>query len=499
MSVRIRAVDAAFAYPDAPPLLTDLQLDLGPGWTAIAGPNGAGKTTLLRLLAGELSPTGGQVRREPATLRLARCAQSPRAPTDAVQAFAWCWDAPARRLRARLGLDPMALERWPSLSPGERQRWQLAAALDAEPGALLLDEPTNHLDAEARALLLDALRDYDGVGVIVAHDRAFLDALATQTVWVDRGTATLRPGDYSAARAQMDADAARRVHLRREGKKERARLRRELDARRVRQATSERAIKASTRITGPRDSDARSALRKGRAEHAAAKHATAVARVAGRVAVAEARVQTVQTLESLGGALFVDYEPSPKSVLVSAQLDALVAGERTLLDATSLVVRRDDRIRIAGPNGAGKTTLLRAVLDAWALPRERLLFLPQELPATAGPEALSRLHALPSARRGETLKVVAALGVDPKPLLRTRSPSPGETRKLLLAEALARRVWCVVLDEPTNHLDVASIERLEAALADFPGALLLVTHDARLAERVTDHTWALGDGTLRRM
>src|SRR5690606_42131675 len=114
------------------------------------------------------------------------------------------------------------------------------------------------------------------------------------------------------------------------------------------------------------------------------------------------------------------------------------------------------------------------------------------------PISLDRVRALCPDERGRALSLVAALGVAPERLLASQDPSPGEAKKLLLAEALARRAWCVMLDEPTNHLDVPSIERLEAALAQYPGALVLVTHDARLAERTTTERWSLSEGRLTR-
>ncbi|RZO58854.1 MAG: ABC-F family ATP-binding cassette domain-containing protein [Sandaracinaceae bacterium] len=498
MSSRIRLSEVAFAHPDGPPVFEHVSLTLERGWTAIAGPNGAGKTTLLRLIAGELAPSRGAIEREPASLRVARCVQAPTAPTAEVEAFAWRWDGLARRARARLRLDPEEIARWSTLSPGERQRWQLAAAMDAAPDVLLLDEPTNHLDAEARAALRELAGGFDGIGVVVAHDRAFLDALSARTVWVEGGRATARAGAYSDARAQMSAEREAGERERAARKKESVRARRELEARRARLASSDRAIAASTRIKGPKDSDAREAGRKGRAEKAASNHAKAASRQATRATRADRALEAARTERGeLGGALFLDWEPAPKSVLFSAEVRLdLEVGGRALLDPTTLVLRRDARVRVAGPNGAGKTSLLRAISSRWSLPPERLLALPQELPDGAGEAALRRLHAMGPSERGETLKLVASLGVDPKRLLQTTAPSPGEARKLLLAEGFARRVWCVVLDEPENHLDVPSIERLEAALAAYPGALLLVTHDAALGSRLTSETWRLERGRL---
>jgi ATPase subunit of ABC transporter with duplicated ATPase domains len=161
-----------------------------------------------------------------------------------------------------------------------------------------------------------------------------------------------------------------------------------------------------------------------------------------------------------------------------------------------LQLGRTDRIRLEGPNGAGKSSLLAALRSAAGPDADRLLWLPQELGAAARAEALDAVRALDTAARGRTLELVAALGADPGRLLASRAPSPGEAVKLLLARALARQVWGLVLDEPTNHLDLPSVERLEAALRGWPGALLLVTHDERLAAACTRRRWRMSGGLV---
>jgi len=202
--------------------------------------------------------------------------------------------------------------------------------------------------------------------------------------------------------------------------------------------------------------------------------------------------------DDLGCALFVDWVPAPRPTLLTLVADTLRAGDRPLLHDVRVVVPRDARIRVAGPNGAGKTTLLRA-LAASASPAAPILWLPQELSATAGQALLAETRALDRATRGRVLTIVAGLGVDPEPLLASGRPSPSETRKLALALGLARRVVGLVLDEPTNHLDLPAIERLEEMLVAYPGAIVLVTHDDAFAARCTRTCWELAGGRLHAM
>ena len=402
----------------------------------------------------------------------------------------------AARWRRRLALEPDELERWDTLSPGERKRWQLGAALAEGPDVLLLDEPTNHLDAAGRDLVVEALVLFEGVGLVVSHDRELLDALCERTVRVRGGGARLWRSGYSGAREAWRAEAREAAETLAASDRSLSRKQARLsDARRDRhQRAGQRA--RELRRAHPKDRDTRSVAAKGRFLTGAAgadKRLRVLRDEVRRAADARASLGLDKELEA---AFRFDHEPCRRQVLLRHAGEVELGGDRRLTDL-DLVVERGDRIHVAGPNGAGKSTLLAALVADHDLPADRLLHLPQELTAREAAEALDAVRALPRQERGRVLQLVAALGVEPERLLASAAPSPGEARKLVMARGLGLGAWCLVLDEPTNHLDLPAVERLEEALAAWPGALVLVTHDGRLAEAVTTRRWLVGEGGVQ--
>jgi ATPase subunit of ABC transporter with duplicated ATPase domains len=195
--------------------------------------------------------------------------------------------------------------------------------------------------------------------------------------------------------------------------------------------------------------------------------------------------------KELGSRVFAAFEPAPSALLGFIEPQTLHAGERAIVSLPAITLHRADRVWITGPNGAGKSSLLRALVAQLRLPHTELLVLPQEQSRADARARMAELRGLTPAARGQVLNIVAGLGVDPDRLLMSEQPSPGEARKLTLALGFARKVRALVLDEPENHLDLPSIERLEAALVEYPGALYLVTHDQTLAERCTHQVFRI--------
>ncbi|MEE8704998.1 MAG: ATP-binding cassette domain-containing protein [Olsenella sp.] len=465
------------------------------GWTGVVGDNGCGKSTLARVATGQLSPTSGAV--GPRGLVSSYCEQDADLEPEGLSDFACDYGAEAVSLRARLGIDDSWPWRYAELSCGQRKRLQVAVALWRRPDVLVMDEPTNHLDAPTRTRVLDALRACDGVGILISHDRALLDALVDRCLMFEAGGWRMRPGGYSQASGQARADVASAAARQDAARREERRLRAERQ-RRVEAASRTDALR-SRRGLDPRDHDARERI--GRAivsgkDGVAGRLAKSLdARIGEKSADAEAAF----VARRYDGRLPGFGSRSRRQVLAHLPAGVVPYGEGAPhgpdgalpgVLVPELHLGSADHVGLVGPNGSGKSTLVRALVAA--VPEDvPALYVPQELgPAREG-AAVARLRGLPAAERGRVLSVVAQLNSDPDALLAGGSLSPGELRKLVIAEASLDEPQLLVMDEPTNHLDLHSVEALASFLAAFPGALVLVSHDERAVADSCDVTWEL--------
>ena len=474
-----------FTYPGGTdPVLQGLTLTLPAGWTGVVGANGAGKSTLLRLAAGDLEPTRGSLAAGGQGLY---CPQRTDEAPPELERLQASRDGDAWRWRLRLGLQEDWAGRWDSLSHGERKRAQLAVALWLDPPLLAVDEPTNHVDAGTRTLVQEALAAFRGIGLLVSHDRELLDGLCGQCLFLDARGAVLRPGGYTQGAEQRGLERRNLARERAAADREVRLLEAERRERREQAGLAER--QRSKRHLAPGDRDAREKIDRVRvSDHGSGQR---LRQLDGRWAQAQAHREGLKAEREhalgirLGGAA----ARGPR--LLHLPETALPLGPGRSLRLPALVLHPRDRVGISGPNGSGKSTLVRHLLALHTLPAARVACLPQELGREACRAVLAEALRLPSGRLGRLMTLVRRLGSDPARLLQSAEPSPGETRKLMLALQLEAEPHLLVLDEPTNHLDLPSVECLEEALAGFAGALVLVSHDRRFLERLAGRRWRI--------
>ncbi len=471
---------------------------------ALVGRNGTGKSSLLRVLAGSERLDDGLLQQQQG-LRVIYVPQEPELDAqgsvfdvvsegvaevkalreryeahaegddlDAIQTriealHGWTWEQRVDETLHRLTLD--GARTVGELSGGLKKRVALARALVAAPDVLLLDEPTNHLDLDAIAWLEGLLRDFEGSVLLVSHDRAFIDNVATRIVELDRGQIRSYPGQLAAF--------------------ESAKLR-EIENEALASARADKLL-AQEEVW----------VRKG----VEARRTRSVGRIARLVALREQRARRRDTL----GSVRLEMASGAPSGKIVAELKDVsqrfpsADGDKTIVSHFSATILRGDKVGLIGPNGAGKTTLLKLILG--------------ELEPTSG-----------SIRRGTKLQVAyfdqmrSALDLDAT-LADTISPgsewiendagrkhvmsylsdflfsparanspvrtlSGGERNRVLLARLFALPANVLVLDEPTNDLDIETLELLEELLQSYSGTVFLVSHDRRFLDNVVTSTIA---------
>lgn len=507
--ISIRGLDFSIG---GPLLLEQVELEVEPGERiALVGRNGAGKSTLLRLIAGELEPDGGEIRIGSA-VRVARLPQEVPADAtgtvfdqvahglgelgdhlsefhrlsqgeydpDALSAVqekidtggGWDMDQQVERVLERLALE--ADTPFSQLSGGMKRRVLLGQALVQQPDVLLLDEPTNHLDIEAIEWLETFLTGFSGSLLFVTHDRRFLQALATRIVEIDRGQVTSWPGDWDnylrRVEERLHAEALDHARFDKKLAQEEIWIRQGIKARRTRNEGRVRALKA---------------LREQRAQR---RERTGTVRMAASTAARSGR-----------------------KVIEAENVNFAWDGQVMVRDFSSVIFRAD-RIGLIGPNGSGKSTLLKLLLghlepDSGEIRQGtglEVAYFDQHRAAlrddwtAAENVADGRDFIEINGKQKHVIGYLQDFLFTPE---RARAPisrlSGGERNRLLLARLFARPSNVLVMDEPTNDLDAETLELLEEILADYPGTLLLVSHDRAFLDNVVTGCLVMeGDGRI---
>lgn len=487
----ITLIDAHLAYGDLP-LLDEANISIEPGErVGLIGRNGTGKSSLLSVLAGKTMLDDGQLQRMDG-LTIHYVEQEPQLP-----------DAPTLKesliLRGKLDETTDEREKWrilakldenlshfelnPNADPkltsgGEKKRAALALAFTLAPQLLLLDEPTNHLDMRAIRLLearsQDELKNQRSL-VVITHDRAFLDKVATRIVELDRGVLRSYPGNFAAYETRKEEElAAEELERRRFDKfwaQEEVWIRKGIEARRTR---NEGRVKRLEQL---------------RRERAARRDQM--------------------------GSIRMSIDAGEKSGKIVAEVKGLSKsfGDCVIVKDLDFTLMRGDRLGLIGRNGAGKSTLIKLLLGK-IQPDAGTVKLGTNIKLAYFDQLREQLDLTKTVAEtispgsdwveigGERKHIIAYLGDFLFPPRRANVPvsslSGGERNRLLLARLFALPANLLVLDEPTNDLDIDSLELLEQTLAVYSGTIILVSHDRRFLDNVVTEVLAPeGDGKWR--
>ncbi len=481
-----------FRYESAPSLLfQNLTMSFSAGWIGVAGANGAGKSTLLKLACGLLDPTEGRIQVPGDALY---CVQRTDEVPELLESLIDASGRQASIVKGQLGIEADWAGRWESLSHGERKRAQIGVMLWQQPAVLALDEPTNHIDADARLMLVAALRDYHGIGLLVSHDRDLLDMLCHHCLFIDPPDAVLRPGNYSSGRREALREEQTARHRKEAARRQVARLKAEAQRRLAQAQNAER--RSSKRKLDPGDHDGRARIDLARMTGASGQASKLAGQMQSRLEKANRAEKGIKIRKRYDLGIWIAGERSRRDTLFRLCSGSIPLGSRRELVHPDLTMLPGDRVALTGANGSGKSTLVGRILSGIDLPQQRLTYLPQEIDLRACCEILADARREPSEMLGKIMTVISRLDSRPARLLESVEPSPGEARKLLLSLGIAKQPHLIIMDEPTNHMDLPSIECLEEALEDCPCGLLLVSHDERFLRRLTSIRWHIAPAPM---
>jgi ATPase subunit of ABC transporter with duplicated ATPase domains len=486
--------NVTFTYDRATqPLIRNLSVHFPRGWTGIVGANGVGKSTILKLATGGLEPQQGRlVIPEFAIYCPQRTDKIPGQLYELIHAM----NRDAFVIKGRLGIEDDWIERWTTLSHGERKRAQIAVAMWRKPQVLAVDEPTNHLDAEAQDLLFAALSTFDGVGMLVSHDRKLLDDLCRQCLFVEPPDAVLRPGNFTHGLQQAQTDEMTVQKQRTQAKHDFSRIKRE--AARRRDAASQAHRKRSKRGLAFKDHDAREKINLARITAKDGIDGKRFNQLGGRAAQARMKMDSFKVKKRYQMGIWMSGEKSKRNTLFNLPAGSIFLGGDRWLHFPDLSMKPDERIALTGSNGSGKSTLIGHIMQSLNLEENFVTYVPQEIDIHASQDVIALARDLPHEKLGQMMTVVSRLGSRPHRLLESLEPSPGEIRKILLATGIANVPHLIVMDEPTNHLDLPSIECLEQALVDCPCGLFLVSHDQRFLDALAHKRWHISEDSGRK-
>lgn len=454
-------------------ILNDVSFDLLKNErVGLVGANGAGKTTLAQIIYGQLAPDSGKIEKQQnITIGYLHQSVDNTLQEDALSSKEFYLRT------SELGLQQVqnwTNEQLAHLSGGERLKITLAQIWATQPELLILDEPTNHLDFQGVNWLINELKHFNGTVLIISHDRYFLDKTVSTIYDLEQGNLTIYSGNYTTYREKKKKLNADKLHQYENMQKYKANVEQQINQL---QQWSGKAHRNMNKQEGFKEYHGVKAKKIDKAIKSKMKRLNQeLEKKKIEKPIEEATVRFQFAENKKRGKRMVEAERLEKSF-----------GKRTLFKDSSFYINNGERIGLIGPNGSGKTTLLNMIIGQEQQSSGKLIisqankvaYLSQDVGDI--PLSIRAIDALELTDQEEQFKartILANMGIHADKLMQPIATlSLGERTRIKLTKILLQGYNLLILDEPTNHLDLASREQLEAALTDFTGTLLIVSHD----------------------
>ena len=463
------------------PIFDDLSLEFEQGWSCIVGANGSGKSTLLKLISKEFKAQSGTIKGNDLTYY---CPQSTELMPENLEEFMLTYTSKAFKIRDLLNIQESWIYSWETLSHGERKRLQIALALFQESDILLIDEPTNHLDVTSKNIVIEALKSFKGIGILVSHDRELLDTLSLSTIMIKNHETLTYKTSYSNA---INEDNKNLEHLQKSSIKQNHELKK---LKKSIQTQQEKVSQSNKRMSKKNihknDSDARNKINLAKLTGKDKNDAQLVSKLQSKQK--QLLDSSIKTQKTYTHGITINATRRKNIFPLVIKKSVLKISQEQTLTYPTLAIEIDAKIGIVGDNGSGKSSFIESLISTLDL-KDEYLYIPQEISKVKGKKIFDEINALPNDLKGEIYTIIRRLSSDPIKLQESSFPSPGEIRKLMIAQGLLQNPSLIILDEPTNHMDLDSIISLELALREYNGAMIIISHDRVFLDAIVTKIW----------
>ncbi|MDD2585786.1 MAG: ABC-F family ATP-binding cassette domain-containing protein [Syntrophomonadaceae bacterium] len=484
-------------------VLNGIDLDICRGdRIGLVGRNGTGKSTLADILTGYLNYDEGNIITTSQELNIGYLRQYQNQADLLIHMMNNKAGASGefQRLASHLGINRVwdwSGERLQNLSGGEKTKIALARVWTSQPDLVILDEPTNHMDYQGVNFLIAKLADYGGAAIIISHDRYFLDRTVSKIAEIEKGRLNLYLGNYSWYREARQKDRESRRHAYESQQKQQQEIETSIAQLKGWSDKAHRESRKKGEGIGGKEYYRKKAQKRDRSIKSHIKRLEKMRQEEIERPESELKVRFNFNARGKGGRRLLEATGISKTY-----------GELILFEDSSFYVKRRERIGLLGPNGCGKTTLIRSILGKESLDSgeiflsqgAQLAYVGQELPRDENGNLKEMVRDRTMEEQKRIFQLLIHLGIAYDRLeINFENLSWGERMKIAIGMAIMGEYDLLILDEPTNHLDLYSRESLEESLIQFPGSILLVSHDRYLLEKVCDHMLIFNEYKINRV